>query len=296
MYENRISSDRKAKDRLFRKIFGTKKWALELYNALNKTNYANEDDIKITTIETAIYLSMKNDVSVLIDGTMGLYEHQSTVNKNMPLRGLLYFGNLYNQYAEKNDLNIYGRRREAIPTPQYVVFYNGTEPLPDRTILKLSDAFINKEIKPAFEVECLVLNVNKGHNAKIMEKCKALCDYAEFIGMIRAEQKKGLSFSDAVIIAVNAADKMNLLDGFFRREKSEVITTVIEEYDEEKVLAGMYADGVDEGYDRGRLEGKTEDLKKIMKKFSMSEYQAMDVLEIPEEDRKAILAMLNKKS
>ncbi len=148
------------------------------------------------------------------------------------------------------------------------------------------------------------MNVNKGHNAEIMEKCKALCDYAEFIGMIRAEQKNGLSFSDAVTAAVNSADKMNLLDGFFRREKSEVITTVIEEYDEEKVLAGMYADGksdgIDEGYELGKLDGKTESLvesvKNIMDSLSMSETQAMDALKVSEEDRKVILAVLHKES
>ena len=42
-----------------------------------------------------LYLSMKNDISFLVSGTLNLYEHQSTYNSNMPMRGVLYFARLY---------------------------------------------------------------------------------------------------------------------------------------------------------------------------------------------------------
>ena len=42
-----------------------------------------------------LYLSMKNDISFLVSGTLNLYEHQSTYNPNMPMRGVLYFARLY---------------------------------------------------------------------------------------------------------------------------------------------------------------------------------------------------------
>lgn len=54
-------------------------------------------------------------------------EQQSTLNPNMPLRGLMYFGNLYDSYIESNGLNIYGKKLIKIPTPQYYVLYNGTD-------------------------------------------------------------------------------------------------------------------------------------------------------------------------
>lgn len=79
----------KYKDTLFRMIFRDKKNLLSLYNALNKTSYTNPDDMKITTLEDVIYVGMKNDVSFLFSSIMNLFEHQSTFNPNMPVRGLL---------------------------------------------------------------------------------------------------------------------------------------------------------------------------------------------------------------
>ncbi len=91
---------REYKDRLFKAIFGrdteeSKRWRLELYNALNGTDYSDPNELKLTTIENFIYITMKNDVSFLLDSQMNLYEQQSTFNPNMPLRGLLYFSQLY---------------------------------------------------------------------------------------------------------------------------------------------------------------------------------------------------------
>ena len=83
-------SNSKVRDRVFRMLFAEKKNALELYNALNGTQYENEEELEITTLDDAIYMSMKNDVSFLINETMNLFEHQSTINPNLPLRGLFY--------------------------------------------------------------------------------------------------------------------------------------------------------------------------------------------------------------
>ena len=78
------------KDRLFRFIFGSKDNAaniLSLYNALNGTEYNDPDKLQITTLEDAIYIRMKNDVSFLISSYLTLWEQQSSYNPNMPLRG-----------------------------------------------------------------------------------------------------------------------------------------------------------------------------------------------------------------
>ena len=123
-----VSVNRKYKDRVFCMLFGNeenKKNILSLYNALNNTNYTNETDIEITTIEDAVYIKMKNDVSFLVDSYLSLWEQQSTFNPNMPIRGLMYYGNLYNSYIEEHSLNIYGSTLVKLPTPQYIVFYNG---------------------------------------------------------------------------------------------------------------------------------------------------------------------------
>ena len=101
MEEFKTKVKRNYKDSLFRLIFGgeDKSWTLSLYNAVNGSDYRNPEDITITTIEDALYLNMKNDVSFLIADTMNLYEAQSTFNPNMPLRMLIYSGMVYSSYA-----------------------------------------------------------------------------------------------------------------------------------------------------------------------------------------------------
>ena len=104
--ETKHSTNMQYKDRLFKAIFGqntaqSKQWRLDLYNALNGTNYKDPDALKLTTIENVIYITMKNDISFLIDSQMNLYEQQSTFNPNMPLRGLMYFAQLYQMYLSE---------------------------------------------------------------------------------------------------------------------------------------------------------------------------------------------------
>ena len=118
MQENEVKINREHKDRLFRLIFGSegnKRNLLELYNALNDTSYSELDDLEITTIEDVIYMGMKNDVSLLIHSRMALYEHQSTYNPNMPIRGMMYAAKLYNKHIEKYEedekrFGTFGRR------------------------------------------------------------------------------------------------------------------------------------------------------------------------------------------
>ena len=98
MTEHKIN--KKYKDRIFRMIFHEKKELLELYNAVNNSNYTNPDDLTITTIEDVVYMGMKNDLSFLIGDVMNLYEHQSSFSPNLPLRGLFYFSSLYKEYIE----------------------------------------------------------------------------------------------------------------------------------------------------------------------------------------------------
>ena len=136
---------RNYKDTLFRMIFGREneqsaRWRMELYNALSGKNHTNPADLELTTIENVIYITTKNDLSFLVYSQMTLYEQQSTVNKNMPLRGLMYFAQLYQMYVKKQKKDLFGELVK-IPAPQYVVFYNGDTNKPDRYKMKLSEAF-----------------------------------------------------------------------------------------------------------------------------------------------------------
>lgn len=67
------------KDTLFRDLFSDKtdkKNALSLYNALNKTAYEDAEELEIVTLSDVIYMHGKNDVSVLFQNQMELWEHR----------------------------------------------------------------------------------------------------------------------------------------------------------------------------------------------------------------------------
>ena len=211
----RKAVQREHKDRLFRLIFKDKEDLLDLYNAVNGTDYENAEDLEITTIEDVIYLSMKNDLSFMFGVVMNLYEHQSTWNENMPLRGFFYFSELYQQYLNRKNIKLTDeKKRVMVPFPKYVVFYNGTRDMPDRVEMKLSDCFIKpdrEEGEPCLECKATVLNINAGRNNDMMRKCRRLSDYAYFIGQIRWKMDEGWSLEEATEISIRRCIDLSLI-------------------------------------------------------------------------------------
>ena len=173
----RIRLNRKHKDKLFRYLFKDKRHLLDLYNALHDTDYTDPEELEVVTMEDVIFMKMKNDLSFIIDSRLSLYEHQSTWNPNMPLRGLFYFTQQYEGMLGASDENIYGRKRIELPTPEYIVFYNGSDMPEDRKILYLSDSFSEGRGSGCLECKCEILNINRGHNRDLMDKCRRLWEY-----------------------------------------------------------------------------------------------------------------------
>ena len=124
---------------------------------------------------------MKNDVSFIIDDRLSLFEHQSSYNPNMPLRGFLYFAKHFEKYIVEHNANIYGRKLILLPPPKFVVFYNGDEMQEDKRTLRLSDAFMNEKEKACMELEAEIININYGKNKELMEACRPLMEYAIFV-------------------------------------------------------------------------------------------------------------------
>jgi len=198
------SVQRNFKDTLFRKIFNDEEKLLSLYNAVNNTDYDNPKDLKINTLENAIYLDMKNDVSFIINFHLNLYEHQSTFNPNMPLRNLLYISRLLEAEISVNSL--YTPVALKLPFPSFVVFYNGTMAQPEQTILKLSDLYKPNSSSPKLELEVLMLNVNYGKNQSLLEQCQALKEYAYYVEKVR-EHAINMEIRNAVELAVTESIK-----------------------------------------------------------------------------------------
>lgn len=228
---------------------------LELYNALNGSTYQNPEELEVITMEDVIFMKMKNDLSFMIGNTLNLYEHQSTWNANMPLRGMLYFAKQFEGLLASREDDIYGTKRVELPTPVYIVFYNGAGMQTDNLLLYLSDAFPTGRGSGCLECTCEVLNINRGYNRALMEKCHRLWEYSEFSSEIEENIKKGMRREEAVHTAIDTCIEKGILRDILVKQKAEVLHMILTEYDEKKHFRTLFREGKEEGIKEGMEKG-----------------------------------------
>lgn len=275
-------TNRLYKSRLFVMIFEEKKKLLELYNAVSGKHYEDPELLEINTLDNAIYMSMKNDISFLIDARLALYEHQSTYSPNLPLRFFLYLADLYSDMIR--NVNLYSSKKVQLPTPHFVVFYNGERKQPDRKILKLSDLYSVVEKEYKLNLEVLMLNINSGHNPELMESCHTLWEYAEYTNRVRTHAKE-MAVDKAVEQAVTECIQEGILKEFLEKNKAEAMKVSIYEYDEERHIRQEREEAWEEGREavlqsliRKKLE-KGKSLREIADELETEEDEIRRLIE-----------------
>ena len=241
--------NRMYKATVFAMLFEDKKRLLELYNA---------------TLENAIYMAVKNDLSFLIDARLSLYEHQSTYSPNLPLRFLLYISSLFSSMTK--ELNLYGTKPIELPTPQFVVFYNGLQEQPDRKILKLSDLYTVKG-------EC---NLELEAVEKAIEECIREGILKEFLEKNKAEARN---------MSIFEYDQEKHL----RQEREEAW----EEGRKVGVEAGILQ-GLEKGLAQGKEQGKYDMLCKLIQKKLNKGKNTAEIAKELEEPEEVIIGILEK--
>ena len=260
--QQQMTVNREYKSHMFIMVFQDKGKLLELYNAVSGRHYEDPELLMINTLENAIYLSMKNDLSFLIDTRLSLYEHQSTRNPNMPLRFLMYLSDLYSAMVKGK--NLYGTKRIPLPAPGFVVFYNGQAEQPDRETLYLSDSYMIKEEEVSLELKVDILNINIGHNKELLEACRTLGEYAEYVSRVRRYAKE-MPIGEAVERTIEECIRENILREFLEKNRAEANAVSIYEYNEEEHMRmereDAFADGLQEGVRRERINTERERLR-----------------------------------
>ncbi len=288
----RFWGNRKVKDRLFCYIFEKdRKALLELYNALNGTDYQDERELRIVTLKNVVYMSMNNDVAVILAETMELYEHQSTDCPNMPLRFLLYIAAEYEALAERMDANLYGKALIKLPTPRCVVFYNGDEDFEDERILRLTDAFADGQggRESSLELTVRVLNINNGYNEELMKKCRRLEEYSLFVAEIKKMQKRGYSVGEAVDTAVQHCVEQGIMADILGPFQAEVKKMLLTEYDEKRTMRLFRREAKEEG-----IREERERLVEAMLGRGISAEEISQMTDLPLEEIKDIRKCLDK--
>ena len=255
--------NREHKDSVFVDLFyqdeTAKKNLLSLYNALHDTNYEDETIIRKVKIDDVLYKNFKNDISCEVNGLVLVFgEHQSTINRNMPLRCLMYVGRAYEQLVDSKAR--YRTTLVKIPTPEFYVFYNGEKEQPLEQVLTLSDAFMNPVGENSVELKVKVININSDKAHGILDKCGILREYSQFISMVRKYSEE----ESAIKKAIKECIEKGILADYLKRKGSEVENMLIAEYSYEEDMQVK----LQEGIWQGRREGITlsADIFQMVKK------------------------------
>lgn len=213
-----MNENREYKSDVFSMLMEYPENALQVFNALNGTNYTDSDLVEMCTLTKCISLSVRNDASFIINMNLSIYEHQSNYNPNMPLRSLIYLGEIIRSIVRTRDL--YGSRRIMVPTPHLVVFYNGARNCPEKEIQKFSDSYTH-DGNPEVELICTVYNINSGNNESFLDKCPILRDYMCFVDKVREFDILGNGSS--IEEAIDWCIRNNVLKEFLLSRRNEVI-------------------------------------------------------------------------
>lgn len=283
--------NRTYKATIFAMLFEDKEHLLELYNAISGKHYTNPEMLEINTLENAIYMAMRNDISFLIDARLSLYEHQSTYSPNLPLRFLLYISAIYSSMTR--EANLYGTKPIELPPPRFVIFYNGKVEQPDRQILKLSDLYTIKE-ECSLELEAVMLNVNSGHNKELMEMSHTLWEYAEYTARVR-EYAEVMELEEAVERAIEECIQEGILKEFLEKNRAEAKNMSIFEYDQEKHIKQEREEAWEEGRKEGKKAGERDMLLKLAEKKLRKGKTIAEIAEELEESEKTIKEILDSR-
>ena len=288
------------RDSLFRDIFNNADRLPEIYEALLGIKTA-ASDITLATINETLFSGIKNDVGFIVGNQhVLLTEHQSTVNANMPLRMLMYLSEVYRRYVDADA--VYRKRLIPLPAPKFYVFYNGIEKMPDTWSLHLSDAFEGRKADLELAVE--IININHQPGRPILEKCHALKSYSVFVAKVRESVKNGSTLEAAVGEAVRYCIANDYLGGYFRqKQKEEVFDMLNFVWDQERALevraeearAEGLSQGLSQGVSQGVLETTITAIRNVMHSMNFSVEKAMDVLQIPADERAKYAALVGQR-
>lgn len=181
---------------------------------------------------------------------------------------------------------IYKTKLIHIPTPEFYIFYNGTKQHPVESILKLSDAYIEKTNEPMLDLTVKMININPVNNHPILQKSRSMYEYSCFIQKVRDYEKPGEPLTNAIESAIQDCLREGIMVDFLSKHGSEVSNMLFTEFNMEDTLRVRgeegyedgHADGLTEGKSIGLAEGKSSEIRTIRKKLAKN----MPVSEIAE--------------
>ena len=290
---------RNHQDTVFRMLFSEKENAIELFNALEDTNYGPDTEVEFTTLEDAVYTNLKNDLGFIIDKQfIILTEHQAAINHNMPLRQLEYLARTYEKLVDA--VALYGSKRVKIPTPEFFVVYTGSQKW-KTTTLRLSDSFLHKPPENSVELVVKIIKMHYNNDdeqsQKVLERSEKLRGYSLLLECIKDYRSQGKDAKEAVNMAIQRCISEGILKDFLEKNSPEVGSMLFKEITSEEFAEIRAKEAAEEYYNKGRSEGielgitnliaayrefhlsDDQILKKLIEKYQIEETEALAYLE-----------------
>jgi len=259
-------SKREYKSSVFSMLLEEPEYALDVYNALNGTDYCDAGMVKVQRIDGGVLLSVRNDASFLIDSFFNVYEHQSTYNPNMPLRFMIYFSELMWDFIKLHDYDLYSTRKIPVPTPRFVVFYNGLNERPAKEVFHLSDLYEHQCDEYDLDLTCVVYNINPGYNKELEKDSKVLYVYMTFVQKVRMYDEEKEDLEESINHAIDECISEGILADFFERRRFEVVENALLDMTFEKREKLIARDNRELGREEG-LSALINTLKNISEDF-----------------------------
>lgn len=286
-----MNANRTYQDTVFRKLFCTKEKLIELYNALENTDYGPDTPVEITTLEDVFFIDRKNDLGfILADRFIVLAEHQATIAPNIPLRQLGYIGRTFERFLK--DIQIYGTKLQKIPAPEFYVLYTGDTPW-NQDSLRLSDSFSAPPPENSMELVVKVIDLSYNEDNEILKRSRTLEGYSRLLFYIKSQIKHGITLDEAIRISVRRCQEEGCLTEFLSENDGEVQSMLFQEITWEEFAELRAKEAAEDSFAQGlqmgihaliqdNLEEKVSHeriIQKLMHRFSLNRKEAENYLQ-----------------
>ena len=286
--------NRKAKDSIFRDLFGRKEYLICLYRELHpEDDTITEADLENITINTVIANGPSNDLGFTArNKLMILGESQSTWSPNVIFRLWEYGGESMMNYATKNGLAIYGSAAIDIPDFEaFIVYVGDRKKLSHVSVdedgneyISLNETFFGgRKGRPELRARVIYVDNVKG----ILKEYYDFCKIFDKHNKVLHEGKETLK--EAITGIFDGCEAAGALVEYLRIRRMEV----------ERILSGLLTqEMVTEMTKRSdRIEGAIAALRAInmpesqirdqlVKQYGISEKYAQNFLDLdPDRDR-----------
>ena len=217
-----------AKDSVFSTLFQDKKYLIQLYRALHpEDTETTEDALMDITIRNVLTNGIYNDLAFRVgDKVMFLVEHQSSWTMNIIIRVLMYLVQIYHDYFEEQDADLYGSKKVHVPEPELYMIFTGERASRPETISLSKEFFGGKEC--AIEVKVKVLYGDKGNDI--------ISQYVAFTKVYNEQVKQYGRSQEAVTETIRICKDRDVLREFLAGREKEVISIMMALFDEEKIM------------------------------------------------------------